>query len=318
MDISEVKTPKQWNATRPWIDRDGADIDAVRGDEHLGTSRLQQLLRDWRRDGIVVLENAVSQAAIDALIADTDRFIDDPGRFPISLDVDGQMREMREFSSAELRSRSRLKFYALVQFSKAARELSLNPVIMTFLRAVFRDRPSPMSSLTFVRGSQQPPHADYAYVFRQKHLPVMAASWIPLEDVRPEAGPLAYYPGTHRVEKFGLYDFPGEGIYTKSGSEAAVSGFTEWLYHRLDEGGYERKLFTPKKGDVLIWHAALVHEGIPIEDEHATRWSHVSHYTGESCMPPDHVKRDRRGRPVAIEHGGGVIFQYPWLDVDFA
>ena len=318
MDVSEVKTPQQWYATRPWIDRASADIDAAIGNEHLGTEQLQRALRDWKRDGLVVFENVIAHATIDAMKEDTDRFIDDPGRLPIALDVDGEMREMSEFTSEELRSRSRLKFYALVQFSKAARELSLHPVLTSFLKSIFEDRPSPMSSLTFVRGSQQPPHADYAYVFRQKHLPMMAASWIPLEDICPEAGPLAYYPGTHRVEDFGLYDFPGEGVYTPSGSEAAVSGFTQWLDRKLKDGGYERKLFMPKKGDVLIWHAALVHEGVPIEDETATRWSHVTHYTSEACMPPDHVKRDKKGRPIGVEHGGGVIFQYPWLDVDFA
>lgn len=318
VDVSEVTTAEGWFATRPWVDRSDADIDAVTGDAEFDTARLHEALHDWKRDGLVVFEKAIPHAAIDAMKEDMARFIEEPAGLPISLDVDGEMREMREFSSEELRQRSRIKFYALVQFSAAARELSLNPVVTSFLKSVFRDRPSPMSSLTFFRGSQQPPHADYAYVFRQKHLPVMAASWIPLEDIRPEAGPLAYYPGTHRVEEFGLYDFPGEGIYTQSGSEAAVSGFTQWLYRRLEDGGYEKKLFMPKKGDVLIWHAALVHEGVPIEDETATRLSHVTHFTSESCMPPDHVKRDKKGRPIRIDRGSGVIFQYPWLDVDFA
>jgi len=317
VDVSEVTTPQGWYATRPWIDRPDADLSRVDPACAGGRFDARDALERWRRDGIVVFEQAVPGDLIEALVRDIERFVAEPRAHPISLDVDGRIRSLDEFGSEELRRRSRLKFYALLQHSAAARRLSLDPTVTAFLECVFRERPAPMSSLTFLNGSQQPAHADHAFVYRQRKLPVMAAAWIALEDVSSRAGPLAYYPGTHRVEDFGFFDFPGEGIFTQHPESEQIARFSEWLYERIDSGGYERRIFTPRRGDVLIWHAALVHEGLAIEDPALTRKSHVTHYTSEGCMPEDHIKRDWRDRPVAFTHGRGVAFQYPWVEGPF-
>jgi ectoine hydroxylase-related dioxygenase (phytanoyl-CoA dioxygenase family) len=57
-----------------------------------------------------------------------------------------------------------------------------------------------LQSLTFYKGSQQSIHVDYPYVRCQTQLAKLAASWIPLEDIHPESGPLVYYPGSHKTE----------------------------------------------------------------------------------------------------------------------
>ena len=57
-----------------------------------------------------------------------------------------------------------------------------------------------MQSLTFIYGSEQRLHQDFLYVVAKipSHL---AAAWIALEDVHPEAGPLFYFP-VNRLPKF--------------------------------------------------------------------------------------------------------------------
>lgn len=42
--------------------------------------------------------------------------------------------------------------------------------------------------------------------------------------------------------------------------------------------GLEQKTFRPRKGDVLIWSADLVHGGSPVTDPSLTRKSLVGHY----------------------------------------
>ena len=52
-------------------------------------------------------------------------------------------------------------------------------------------------SLYFEYGSQQALHRDPMFVVTDPPMHLLA-SWVALEDVTPESGPLAYVPGTHR------------------------------------------------------------------------------------------------------------------------
>ena len=67
--------------------------------------------------------------------------------------------------------------------------------------------PVVMQSLTFQKGSEQPVQVDSPYVRCQAKLAHLAANWISLEHVSPQSGPLAYYPGSHRVEISGFFDW---------------------------------------------------------------------------------------------------------------
>ena len=172
-----------------------------------------------------------------------------------------------------------------------------------------------MQTLTFNKGSQQPAHADFAFVHNQIDISFMAASWIPLEDIHSDSGPLAYYPGTHKVVNCGFYDFgDGEIILTNGSDLMSAAEFGYWLEKEIEAGKYAKKIFLPKKGDVLIWHAALVHEGTKILDQSLTRKSLVTHYTGRSRMPETHIMRDANGKIEEIEHNGGVVLKHRWVD----
>ncbi|MFK7883711.1 MAG: phytanoyl-CoA dioxygenase family protein [Phycisphaerales bacterium] len=78
----------------------------------------------------------------------------------------------------------------------AAAHLSLSKAVTGFLTHIFQSPPCVLQSLLFHKGSQQPIHLDYPYVRTQTDLSRMAASWIPLEDVHEDSGPLAYYCGS--------------------------------------------------------------------------------------------------------------------------
>ena len=57
--------------------------------------------------------------------------------------------------------------------------------------------------------------------------------------------------------------------------------------HVLKEMSKEFPLvhYFPKKGDILFWHAGLVHGGSEITDESLTRQSIVGHYCPNSEWP---------------------------------
>ena len=66
-----VVTKQAWLDSAPWIDRPDADIDAylARLDEDPGFD-LRSALECWRRDGVVVFEQAIEPALLDAFEAD--------------------------------------------------------------------------------------------------------------------------------------------------------------------------------------------------------------------------------------------------------
>lgn len=307
---TDLPTRDEWLASRPWIDQSNPDIDSYSRTQSETLFDLRQKLKEWYTDGVVIFEKAVDLTVLDQFERDIRWIAEHPKDFPIKVETEA-MRPIEEFTTSELLGTSGLKFHGLHAYSSAARALCLTPHVTRFLWHIFGDRPAAMSTLTFLRGSQQMAHADFPFVFQQMSLPYLAASWIPLEDIHPDSGPLAYYPGTHRVEDFGFYDFGNGQIILRDGSAVSVVDFGKWLYQRIEEEKIPRKIFLPRRGDALIWHGALVHEGLAIRNQELTRKSLVTHYTTVRHMPDSLIVRDKKGNPLIFKKGVGVVFQYP-------
>ena len=58
----------------------------------------------------------------------------------------------------------------------------------------------------------------------------------------------------------------------------------EKIAELVEEKGLQKKYFMAKKGDVLIWHANLIHGGEAIRTKGATRKSMVAHYFCEGVI----------------------------------
>lgn len=313
--VSTSANQRRWMQSLPWIDRDDADIEAYCRTHPEPMMDLPAKLAQWREDGVVIFENAIPDSSIAAFEAEMEAVIRSPASYQQTVTTRDGTRETKDCTTEELRSSTNLRFNNIHFISPAARHLSLAPTVVRFLRHIFAETPCTIQTLSFNRGSQQPAHADFAFVYNQTDLAFMAASWIPLEDVHPDSGPLAYYPGTHKVASFGFYDFgDGEIILTDGSNLMSAVEFSQWLLARIDAGGYQRRVFLPKRGDVLLWHAALVHEGTKIADPARTRRSFVTHYTAASKMPETHLVRDGHGEPLAFTINDGLCFKHRWVD----
>jgi phytanoyl-CoA hydroxylase len=302
-------------ARLPWVDREDADIEGYCRIHKENLFDLRDALLSWKADGVVIFPGAISETVLDSFDHELEKLISAPHEFHQEVKVGSLSKHTAECTSEELRQCPNLRFNNIHYISPAARTLGLSPAVVRFLHHVFQETPCTMQTLTFNRGSQQPAHADFAFVYNQKDIAFLAASWIPLEDVHQDSGPLAYYPGTHNVVKFGFYDFgEGEIIMTDGTNLMSATEFGVWLNGEIDRGKYPRRVFLPKRGDVLIWHAALVHEGSRINNNALTRKSLVTHYSGMSQMPDTHVMQDTRGMPEVLAVNGGVVYKHPWVD----
>jgi ectoine hydroxylase-related dioxygenase (phytanoyl-CoA dioxygenase family) len=134
----------------------------------------------------------------------------------------------------------------------------------------------------FPKGREQLAHSDTIHMTTYP-LGYMAAAWIALEDIHPDSGPLVYYPGSHRLPYL-----MSEGLEARSGplfiAEGKDQEYTRRLAAAVKDAGIEPVEFLADKGDVLVWHANLVHGGHSIERPGATRRSLVAHYFARDVL----------------------------------
>jgi ectoine hydroxylase-related dioxygenase (phytanoyl-CoA dioxygenase family) len=105
----------------------------------------------------------------------------------------------------------------------------------------------------------------------------LCASWIALEDISDESGPLLYVPGSHRLPWFEFE--PGSIVCKQNVPPGPRMAFAQWLDDELAKQGMEPQPLTCRRGDAFIWHGGLVHGGAEIQSPERTRKSFVVHYS---------------------------------------
>lgn len=164
--------------------------------------------------------------------------------------------------------------------SDAVRELALLPDIHSLLKLFWGRTPFAFQTLNFPVGTRQHIHSDAVH-FHSEPPGFMCGVWVALEDVHPDAGPLEYYPGSHRLPYLQAHDV---GIYQQEDFIPDQTIFHSAWSAEIESNGLQQQVFTPRLGQALIWTANLLHGGAPVVDLLRTRWSQVTHYFFEGCQ----------------------------------
>jgi phytanoyl-CoA hydroxylase len=300
--------------TLPWIDRESADVAAFLQTYQppFGVSYdLAEKLNFWRKNGYVVLEQAISEQYLDTFWQDVETLIAQSEQYKLMVRIDlpefqpNPEREIKDFPKEALTNKY-VKINDFHHLSVAGKKLMTHPAIVTFLDAIFQQKAAVMQSLTFMYGSQQPSHQDFPWVTAKipSHL---AAAWIPLEDIKIDSGPLYYYVGSHRIPKFNF----GNGILSNERSTKNPVEFAAYLDKTCPEHGCPKETLLIKRGDVLIWHSALAHGGGLITNPDQTRKSYVCHYSTYQAMPFHRAKPHET--PIKQEYNGVYIYKHPYF-----
>lgn len=167
------------------------------------------------------------------------------------------------------------------RFDEDVRALASNAKVLDLLAKIYGRQAWPFQTLNFPVGSQQHFHSDSVH-FSSIPERFMCGVWVALEDVKPEAGPLEYYPGSHKWPI--IYN---DKIGVRAGS-LPKGKLSQALYHDIwqaliDKAQIQPRYFAPKKGEAVIWAANLLHGGSRQLDPNVTRWSQVTHYFFENC-----------------------------------
>lgn len=303
-----------------WIDQDNAgDEVAARRERGEITAETAEELRFFIDNGYLVRPLGVDEALLDAIPAAAARFWQEKPA-DLAYAFDGPARRMTH-ADEERERRSRSRIHDIHSHCDEALALYLHPRIYDFIELALGEEAVAIQSLYFEFGSQQLLHRDPVVV------PIgepghMIAAWIALEDISPDCGPLTYVPGSHRLPYYELA--PGEYQYDgrRMGPEVVEKGLA-WEDEQYRRHGLEKKLFTPKKGEFLLWHASLSHGGSEVRDERLTRKSLVVHFTSRRTYEersitiaepgPDGDRQEVLATRELIERDGRRGFQNPML-----
>lgn len=178
----------------------------------------------------------------------------------------------------------------------AARSLYLNAQLHRIVGLILGSAPVATQSLCFEYGSTQPLHRDPWYVVTRPVWTLLAA-WIALEDIRPDSGPLMYVPGSHHLP-FHVFRNGGIVMHAPGVSPQERSAAMQHMIRQIEHAKLNPQPFLAQRGDVFIWHGALVHGGSPVKDPSLTRKSLVVHFDDLASHP-------RRGASVRYPNGEG-------------
>ncbi|CAN5389204.1 hypothetical protein BH09BAC4_BH09BAC4_11800 [soil metagenome] len=300
--------------TLPWIDKKDADIPAFLKQFPSAKNLpydLEEKMNFWRENGYVILDQAIPKPWIDQLLNEVEELIDHHEKYKTLVRIDlpeynaNPVLPVKDVPKKVLNG-PYIKYMDFHDNSVIGKKIMLHQNIVTFLNGVFGDKVIGMQSLLFKYGSQQATHQDFAYVVSEipSHL---AAAWIALEDVHIDSGPLYYYPGSHTIGKFNF----GNGIFFNGQSTLNPNDFANYLDETCQKAGLKKKTLLIKKGDVLLWHAALAHGGDEIRDPALTRKSFVCHYSSDKAYR--HHRQSPEVEPTRRTINGADVFVNPHM-----
>ncbi len=269
------------------------------------------LVERWRRDGYVVLPGAADVVDCSLAASEIDEVLAVGGEPARVFDAaTGQTHDARPGLGELLQSPRVVDAYV---FSEAARRALFSAQIVRALSVLFDAEPMCFQSLSFPRGSEQELHQDTAFVVVAKRPMALIASWIALEDVEDDAGPLVYVPGSHRIPE---WKFPGRRKHY-DGPADGPEELARWYAHlwsTCESAGLRVHRFLPRSGDVLLWHADLVHGGSKIVRPSSTRRSLVGHYCPRDAQPHWFSVYPGNTSVVSVAGGGAFCSAYYYVN----
>lgn len=247
---------------QPWLDASDASIKLASSSALLRfDAATRAAIAKWPENGYVILRGLFSAGEVAEMNAEVDRLIRDK---VVDFNFTGR-KIMFAFHHSEL----------LRKYVHDRRILDVMDLLLGKKVRVFQ-------SINFLTGSEQHAHSDSIHMTTYP-LGYMIAAWIALEPVNGDNGCLVYHPGSHKLPYLlnNSYDHGGNRFVI---GDDAYARYEEAIDKVIREGGFPAQELHAQPGDVLIWHANLLHGGKKMSTPNASRKSMVIHCFAEDVL----------------------------------
>jgi phytanoyl-CoA hydroxylase len=187
------------------------------------------------------------------------------------------------------------KIMFAIHKSKLLMQIGNNEGIINLLSLLLDGKAILFQSINFLKGSQQATHSDTIHMTTYP-LGGLLGVWLALEDTDADNGPLHYYPGSHHLPYWLNKDYDNEGNRWMIGTKT-YKDYEKMIAEKIQSLGLKKEVFYAQKGDILIWHANLLHGGEPQLDKHRSRNSMVFHYFKQGSVCYHEITQ----RPALLE-----------------
>jgi hypothetical protein len=250
----------------PWLDQSDAfaHIDGKLREGAIDEEQAR-LCRYWAENGYVILPGLIDNATLDEVWEAYERAIH-AGKIALLPDpaADGDPFPGRFLNPHK-------KLGALCRILK-------HTGLLNSIHLLMEREPKPLQTIASHKGSQQGLHSDSIHMTTYP-LGYLTAAWIAFEDIHPDSGPLEYYPGSHRLPYVFSKDVGiTEGDFKREGYASYQSRYEPYIRNLIATHALKPHYFHARKGDVLIWHANLIHGGSPRRNLTLSRRAMVAHF----------------------------------------
>ncbi|PCJ82801.1 MAG: phytanoyl-CoA dioxygenase [Flavobacteriales bacterium] len=263
------------NNSRPWLDKIKAKDKIIQNiDFQYFNSEIKNQFLNWIDNGHMILKEFFPEEIIDQINSDVDEII---------------REEKLPFDYTNTRVMNCHKH------SKTIKKTVRNEQLISLLNFVMSKKVKPFQTINFMRGSQVKAHSDSIHMTTEP-LGYLIAIWVALEDIHPDSGPVFYHPASHKLPYVMNNDFE-TGNTAFAVGDNYYENYTDYIEKIVAEKQLPKEEFVAKKGDVLVWHANLLHGGSPVKNKALTRKSLVVHYFCEDVICYHEITQ----RPAIIE-----------------
>ncbi len=249
-------------AKKPWMDGIISEKD-IQNHPLFGRfpEAIENQLLSWNKNGFIIWENFLDAETVETVNTEMDELL-------AQNKIDFNYTHTKIFNAYQ-------KSYTIRKIIKEHRLLEL-------LHFILDKKVLPFQTINFFKGSEQQAHSDSIHMstFPNGYL---IAAWIALEDISTEQGPVFYYPGSHQLPYITNADYPNASNKWLLDGDANIK-YEQKIQSVIEENQLTKSTFTAKKGDLLIWHANLLHGGEPVLNADLTRKSMVTHYFADNVI----------------------------------
>jgi ectoine hydroxylase-related dioxygenase (phytanoyl-CoA dioxygenase family) len=170
------------------------------------------------------------------------------------------------------------------KYSQNCKLLAVHKIIKNTIKIIYGEKPLAFSTINFIKSTQQPLHSDYVHFATIPELKLVG-SWVALEDIHPDSGPLQVVPRSHKLK---IFNYQKDIDYSEPTNLENIKKnykrYEKWVLKLIKKKNLKPMTPKMKKGDCIIWDANMLHGSPVCKNNKLSRMSQVTHWAFKSVV----------------------------------